>query len=101
MNTVWPIFKLILWLVLFFLPFALIFGSFGVEARLVQKYTHLPEWASITISVVAAMLLTTIYVLLVWPRMLGINRKKTQEQGETGESRSEPCQEGPSSSQAS
>jgi len=101
MNTVWQIFKLILWLVFFFLPFVLIFGSFGAEARLLQRYTHLPEWASISISVVAAMLLTSIYVLLVWPRMLGMNRKKTVGQAEPGESRSEPCQEDPSSSQAS
>jgi predicted PurR-regulated permease PerM len=104
MSTAWQIFKMLLWVAIFFLPAALIMLAFGPEAHYLQGRTHLPEWACQVIALVVALIVTGIYVLIVWPRMLGMNRKQDTESEselEQDASRSEECPPEPSSSQPS
>jgi hypothetical protein len=104
MSTAWQIFKMLLWLAIFFLPAGLIIAAYGPEAHYLEGGTHLPVWACQVISLVVALVVTTMYVIIVWPRMLGMNRKpETKSESELGEdaSRSEECPPEASSSQPS
>lgn len=63
------------WLVMFAMPFGLVFWSMSEGGDHVAAWTGWPNWAATIASVVGGLVVSAAWIVLVWPRLFGMSKR--------------------------